>query len=165
MTHVRKYWDTVILLVLLWCTLSENFSVSSMGIGLLFSVLTILIVHFLFSDNAHVKDYHVQPHLFLWYVVVLLYEILRAGVTVAKAIITGNTNPQVVHIKISVHNHWFQCLIANSITLTPGTVTIDKTDHDLQVLWLCPTTDDPKEMAQAILGPFERILKKGDFRK
>ena len=82
----------------------------------------------------------------------------------SKSVFNNDADPKVVHIRTSVHNHWFQCIIANSITLTPGTVTIDKTDHDLQVLWLYPTTDDPKEQAEIILGPFERILKKGDYK-
>jgi len=165
MRYVRQYWDTVILLIVLWCVLNEDFSIITIGIGLAFSTLTILMVHLLFSDNDDVKNYRIPLGLFLWYIVVLIYQIMRSGFIVAKAVVTENINPKVVHIRTEVHNHWFQCLIANSITLTPGTVTIDKTDHDLQVLWLCPTTDDPKEMAETILGPFEKILKKGDFHR
>lgn len=165
MRYIRQYYDTTLLLVLLWCILSEDFSFQSLGIGLLFTTVTIIIVHFIFSDNDDVKNYRVPPRLLFLYFFVLLWHILIAGVDVAKAVITDKTNPTVVTVRTTVNNHWFQCLIANSITLTPGTVTIDKTDHDLQVLWLCPTTDDPEEMAEAILGPFERILKKGDFKK
>ena len=165
MRYLRQYYDTAFLLLLLWCILSENFSIVAITTGMLFTSLTILIVHLLFSDNDDVKNYRIPPRLFVLYIVVLFYQIVKSGLQVSKAVIIGNCNPKVVHVRTSVHNHWFQCLIANSITLTPGTVTIDKTDHDLEVLWLCPTTDDPQEMAEAICGPFERILKKGDFRK
>lgn len=165
MRFVRQYYDTSILLIILWCILSEDFSLVSIVIGVLFSSLTILIVHTLFSDNDDVKNYRIPPRILIQYMFVLFYHILRSGIHVAKSVIVGDFNPKVVHITTSIHNHWFQCLIANSITLTPGTVTVDKTDHELQVLWSYPTTDDPDAMAEAILGPFERILKKGDYKK
>ena len=165
MRYIRQYYDTSLLLLLIWCLLGEDFSPKSLAIGLFFSTLTIFIVHLVFSNNDDVKNYRIPPRLLLWYMLVLIFQIVKSGLSVAKAVITDTTDPQVVNIRTSVHNHWFQCLIANSITLTPGTVTIDKTDHDLQVLWLCPTTDDPKEQAEEILGAFERILKKGDFQK
>lgn len=164
MGYLKQYYDTSLLLTIIWCILGEDFSIKSLVTGLLFSILTIFIVHLLFSDNDDVKNYRLPPRLLIWYLVVLVIQILKSGLQVTKAVLTDQTDPQVVHIRTSVHNHWFQCLIANSITLTPGTVTIDKTDHDLQVLWICPTTDNPEEQAELILGPFERILKKGDFQ-
>ncbi len=165
MRYLKQYYDTALLLVLVWCILSENFSLFSIATGALFTLVSILIVHLLFSDNDDVKNYRIPPRLFIWYIFILIFQIIKSGINVSKAVLTGSCNPQVVHIRTSVHNHWFQCLIANSITLTPGTVTIDKTDHDLQVLWLCPSTDDPVEQARLILGPFEHVLKKGDYRK
>lgn len=165
MRYIRQYYDTTLLLVLLWCILSEGFNLATVGIGLLFSLITILILHLMFSNNDDVKNYRIPPRLFLWYLVVLFYHIVVSGLKVSKAVITGNCHPEVVTIRTSVHNHWYQCIIANSVTLTPGTVTIDKTDHYLQVLWLSPTTHDPKEQAKIIIGPFENILKKGDYSK
>ncbi len=165
MRYFKQYYDTSLLLTLIWCIWGEDFSLLSIAMGLLFSTLTLFIVHLLFSDNDDVKNYRISPRLLIWYLVVLLIQIIKSGFQVAKAVVTDKANPKVVNIRTSVHNHWFQCLIANSITLTPGTVTIEKKDHDLQVLWLCPTTDDPIEQAKIILGPFERILKKGDFQK
>ncbi len=164
MIYIKKYYDSVILLLVLWFVLNEGLSLQLTLTGLLFSLITLLMVHMLFSNNDHVKNYRIQPRLFLWYVAVLLFHILKSGIHVAGHILKGNCSPQVVKVRTKVRNHWYQCLIANSITLTPGTVTIDKTDHDMTILWLCPTTSDPEAMAEAIFGPFERILLKGDYR-
>ena len=165
MRFIKQYYDTTLLLVLLWCILSEDFSLITIAIGLLFSLITLVILHLMFSNNDDVKNYRIPPRLFLWYLLVLFYHIVLSGLQVSKAVITGNCDPKVVTIHTTVHNHWYQCIIANSVTLTPGTVTIDKTDHQLQVLWLCPTTNDPDEQAKLIIGPFEKILKKGDYQR
>ncbi len=164
MRYIKKYYDTSFLLIIIWCVLNEDFSIKSIVIGFGASLLTILLVDLIFSDNDDVKNYRIQPILFIQYIIVLIYQIMKSGIQVSRSVFNNDTGPKVVHIRTTVHNHWYQCIIANSITLTPGTVTIDKTDHDLQVLWLYPTTDDPVEQAKIILGPFERILKKGDYK-
>jgi multicomponent Na+:H+ antiporter subunit E len=165
MKFVKLYWDTLLLLVLVWCILNEDFSSKSLISGIIASILTIIIMHVLFSNNARVTSYHIQPYLFVWLIFTLLFHIVLSSFTTIRCILNHNINPTVVNIETKVHNPWYQCLIANCITLTPGTVTIDKTDHKLQVLWLYPTSDDPKTQAQLILGPFEHILKKGDDRR
>lgn len=163
MKYIRLYWDSTLLLNLTWCTLNEDFSVVSFLIGFVAAIITILLVRLLFSGNDDIKNYRVRPYLLLWYFVILFYHIIKSGIFTIQGILSHNTNPTVVELHTTVHNHWFQCLIANSITLTPGTITIDKTDHRLRILWLYPTTDDKEEQAEIIFGPFERLLKKGDF--
>lgn len=165
MKYIRLYWDSTLLLCLTWCVLNENFSIITIVTGLIASILTVFLVRLLFSGNDDIKNYRVRPYLMVWYFVVLFYHIVHSGISTIGSIIRHETDPVVVELHTSVHNHWFQCLIANSITLTPGTITIDKTDHKLRVLWLYPTTDDKEKQADIIFGPFERLLKKGDFKK
>lgn len=165
MKYFRSYWDTTLLLILTWCILNENFNLSTVVSGLVAALTTVVLVRLLFSKNEDIKNYRIQPYLFIWFVCALLYHIIRSALSTIRAIIAHDTEPAVVDLHTSVHNHWFQCLIANAITLTPGTVTIDKTDHSLKVLWLYPTTDDQKERERLILGSFEHILKKGDFKR
>lgn len=165
MKYIKQYWDTTLILIFIWCILSENFSLTALITALISSILTITIVHLLFSSNDSLDNYRVRPYILIWFMVQLLFQILVSSINTTKSIFLNNTNPTVVEIETCVHNQWFQCLIANSITLTPGTVTIDKTDHHLQVLWLYPTTNDPKEQARIILGSFEKILKRGDYKR
>lgn len=162
---MRNYLDTTVLLTVVWCVLNEDFSFLSFGRGFAFALVTVILVRILFSNNTNIKNYRIRPTLFIWYLGSLIYHIIKSALITTRQMIRHEVNPTVVEIKTTINNHWFQCLIANSITLTPGTVTIDKTDHSLRVLWLYPTTTDPKEAAEAIMGPFEAILKKGDFKK
>lgn len=165
MKYIRQYWDTTLLLVLTWCILNEDFSLKTLLIGLVAALITVVLIRLLFSENDDIKNYRMKPYLFVWFMAVLVYQIIKTGVETARAIFVHDIDPVVVELHTSVHNHWFQCLIANSITLTPGTTTIDKTDHSLKVLWLYPTTEDKEEQQEIIFGAFEKILKKGDYRR
>ena len=59
------------------------------------------------------------------YFIVLLFEILKAEIDVAKRILNGDVEPVVVEIKTVLKRPVSQVILANSITLTPGTLSID----------------------------------------
>jgi multicomponent Na+:H+ antiporter subunit E len=51
-------------------------------------------------------------------------------------------------------------MLANSITLTPGTITVELTGNKLKVLWINKTTDDPEEIRKAVSYDIEERLRK-----
>ena len=51
-------------------------------------------------------------------------------------------------------------VLANSITLTPGTVTIDVIDNMFYVHWIDVETEDPQQAFMLIAEPFEKVLLK-----
>ena len=51
-------------------------------------------------------------------------------------------------------------VLANSITLTPGTITLDVNDDHLTVHWLLCTTKHGKAAGETIKGTFERMLQR-----
>ncbi len=86
----------------------------------------------------------------------LLIEIYKAGFATVKMTITGKVNPGIIDIKTDLEDDYSISILANSITLTPGTVTIDKTDNNLKVLWLDVKTDDPDQAGDLIKGNLEK---------
>jgi multicomponent Na+:H+ antiporter subunit E len=51
-------------------------------------------------------------------------------------------------------------VLANSITLTPGTLTIDVIDDKFYVHWIDVTTENHEKIYEEIAAPFEEILLK-----
>jgi len=68
--------------------------------------------------------------------------------------------PGIVKIKTKLKNDSALTLLANSITLTPGTLTIDvnKNKGDLYIHWIDVTTTDSIEATNRIGGRFEKTL-------
>jgi multicomponent Na+:H+ antiporter subunit E len=60
------------------------------------------------------------------YCFVLIVEILKANIIVFKMIYSSKyeLEPAVVHFKADLHSQFARVLLANSITLTPGTITV-----------------------------------------
>jgi len=88
------------------------------------------------------------------YFVVLLFEILKAEIDVVKRIINGDVEPVVVEIKTVLERPVSQAILANSITLTPGTLSIDL---DSENCILKVATISPRSVEEVI--PFEPYIK------
>jgi multicomponent Na+:H+ antiporter subunit E len=99
------------------------------------------------------------------YFVVLIREIIKANVDLALRTLNPKLPiyPGIVEIDADFPSDEAYTLIANSITLTPGTITvdIDKDKKKMYIHWIHVETEDPKEGAKAIYGfaePFARRL-------
>ena len=68
-------------------------------------------------------------------------------------------NPGIVKVKTHLKSEFAQVLLANSITLTPGTVTVDIEGGYLFVHWLSIRSKHPHDAAEKIKGNFEKHLR------
>ena len=88
------------------------------------------------------------------YFIVLLFEIVKAALDVATRTINGKVEPVVLEIETELKRPVSQTILANSITLTPGTLTIDL-DSEKQLLKVAIITPRSKED----VIPFEKYIK------
>ena len=68
-------------------------------------------------------------------------------------------NPGIVTYKTKLKSDTAKVFLANSITLTPGTLSIDVIGDELFIHWIDVTSDDPEVIFNEIGSDFERILK------
>lgn len=68
----------------------------------------------------------------------LLFAMAKANLDVAYRVITGRINPGIVKIAPGLRSDGSVTLLANSITLTPGTlsVDVDERTNDLYIHWI-----------------------------
>ena len=92
-------------------------------------------------------------------------ELIKANVDVAKRCFTGckNVNPGIVKIPVDLKSMYGQAALANAITLTPGTITMDITEEDGQMYYYIHWIDvtcDGAEAGEVIKGRMERWLRR-----
>ena len=118
---------------------------------LIFAVIISLIVA-IFSARVlfQKKRYHLLNPLkwviFLFYLVgPFFYAMAKANIDVAYRVITGKIKPGIVKISPGLKTDASITLLANSITLTPGTlsVDIDEKNNDLYIHWINVTNLKP----------------------
>lgn len=128
----------VIMLFAFWLALSGKITVKFVIYGLLTSVVTAWITYplLLVSNKDNSKRYFVfgiSVFKLIKYSFWLLWQLVLANIDVAKAT-TGQKleiDPKVIKFYFKADNPMSSVVLANSITLTPGTVTINVTDDGL----------------------------------
>ena len=63
--------------------------------------------------------------IFILYLFIFFYHVIKANLNVAYRIITGKIRPGIVKISPGLKTNLAITMLANSITLTPGTLTVD----------------------------------------
>ncbi|MEM0359996.1 MAG: Na+/H+ antiporter subunit E [Candidatus Diapherotrites archaeon] len=99
--------------------------------------------------------------LFLFYVFAVFFPaLIKANLDVAWRVITGKINPGIVRISPKLKTDFGMTMLADSITLTPGTlsVSIDDKKKELYVHSICLSGKDPK--IGEICGSFHEWVRK-----
>jgi multicomponent Na+:H+ antiporter subunit E len=101
------------------------------------------------------------PLSFVGYLGVLLVALLRANLDMARRVLSPSLpiRPAMVRISTSLRSDLGRLVLANSITLTPGTLSVDLLDDRLLVHWIDTTPGTDIESAtRAIAESFERHI-------
>lgn len=98
----------------------------------------------------------------LLYIPVFAWQCLKANIDVALRVLSPGLNlkPGIVKIKTSLKSEVARVILANSITMTPGTLTVEIKDDTLYIHWIEIRSEDPDEMGRMIKGPFEFFLSR-----
>ena len=100
----------------------------------------------------------------IYYLPKFLWECFKSNVDVAYRVLHPKLpiNPGIVKVKTSLKTDTALTFLANSITLAPGTmsVDIDKDNGILYVHWIDIKAKDVESATKIIVGRFEKILKK-----
>lgn len=97
--------------------------------------------------------------LFLCYVPYFLYFCVRANLDVAYRVLHPDLpiRPGIVKVRTRLRSDLAKTFLANSITLTPGTLTVDIKGQDVYVHWI-NIPEEPTEQAKRIVQRFEPLL-------
>jgi multicomponent Na+:H+ antiporter subunit E len=97
------------------------------------------------------------------YVFVFLWALLISNIDVIRRVLDPKLpiRPGIVRVKTKLKSPMARLILANSITLTPGTFVVDIKDDLLYIHWIeiC-CEDDNEKMAENISGKFENLLLK-----
>jgi len=152
-------------LAFVWAVWKESHSLRTIVEGFLLSGLAIFVTNRYLLKARYEEVFRLNPLTALRYVVVLLGEIFRSGVHAMYVTLTGRINVGVVDLPTRITDPFRGVLVANAITLTPGTVTIDHKQGTFKVIWIECLTTDADEAAEMIKGSFERVFDPRSRRK
>ncbi|MCX8081955.1 MAG: Na+/H+ antiporter subunit E [bacterium] len=98
---------------------------------------------------------------FVKFIFVFIWQMIKANFIMAYRILSPGPpiKPGVVKIPLYLKSPLGRIILANSITLAPGTFTMDIDEEFLYVHWIYVETTDPIKAEELICGKAQKILK------
>lgn len=159
---VRKrgttFWGKAVLLYLFWLMLSWEFDDQHLWLG---AVIVFLVTSFSGNFLLNPKE---RPHInwidlyyIILFIVTLFWEMVKANIKVAYIVLHPNMpiSPGMIRIKTHLQTDLGKVILANAITLTPGTLSVELAGDSLLIHGL--TRGDLEGVSE---HPLERILLK-----
>jgi len=147
----------------IWLLLTWTVNLQIVIAGLIASALVAVLFHEILPREHHVFISPVRAFWFLVYVPVFFYYMLIANLDVVYRALHPKMpiRPGIVKIKTNLKTESGITALANSITLTPGTLTVDLTDDGfLYVHWINVKSDDIEDATRLIARRFEWFLQR-----
>ena len=154
------YWGTIMYLLffLAWIIFNGNITLEIVIFGVAVSTA-------MFAFMCKFMDYSLKKELnvykksgyFFAYVVLLFCEIVKANIAIIPRILTveEEMEPVIVKFRTSLKSDFTRMLLANSITLTPGTITVALDGDEYTIHCLDTSLAEGLENSD-----FEKALKK-----
>ncbi len=140
---MRRAISLGVTLFVVWLLLSGHYNPLLIGLGLFSCALTVAIVLRMDVCDLETHPVHLTTRIFgywLW----LWKEITKANIDVAKRVLAPRmpVRPALIEVTPSQATELGQVIYANSITLTPGTTTMDIRDGTFLVHCISPEVGD-----------------------
>ena len=152
-----------VLAFIIWLLLTWSLQVQIIIAGLAASVVVSLLFHEILPREHHVFISPIRIFWFIIYVPVFFYYVIIANIDVVYRALHPKMpiKPGIVKIKTNLKTPFAITALANSITLTPGTLTVDLTDDGfLYIHWINVKSTDIEEATKCIGHKFEYFIAK-----
>lgn len=153
---------TAVLAFVVWLIVTWTFDAGSLVVGVVVAVALAWIFRSVATDEMAIL---IDPRRLFWllaYVPVLFVYIVRSNLDVAYRVVHPRLpiRPGITKARTRLTSVPARVLLANSITLTPGTMSVDLVDDILYVHRIHVPEDDPDGATERELAPFESFLRR-----
>ena len=160
-TSTQSIFPLWLTLLAIWLVANASLAIDVIIVGVI--VATILALPLAAFAGAF-ADIRLTPKALLYYfryLGIFLLELVKANMNVARIVFSPkiDIHPGIVQINTRLTSRTGRLVLANSITLTPGTLVVDIDDDILYVHWIDVTTQDPEQATREIAAKFEKYLE------
>ena len=161
-SRIRCFVYLFLFLIAVWLCLTSTFEWQELVTGILISIVLAFFLNKSYSTLGLPPLSLKRLLAFVMYLGFLLIEIVKANIDVAYRILHPKMpiKPGIVTIRTNLKQDIAKLILANSITLTPGTFTVDIIGDKLLIHWINVKAEDLDTASKIICGKFEKYLMK-----
>ncbi|MBN2777272.1 MAG: Na+/H+ antiporter subunit E [Bacteroidales bacterium] len=158
---IKSFFIITIVLFSVWVLLNNSYEPVLLIIGAAVSILIALIFCTKCSVFSQIKLSPKSLFYSIAYLFVFMIELIKSNLDVAIRVISPKLpiNPGIVKVKTVLNTELGRMILANSITLTPGTLSVDIRDEYIYVHWINVEGKDIETATNSIVKKFEKYLK------
>ncbi len=160
MAKVKSLFIAAVVLLTFWILLAGTSTQE-----LLFGAGLVLFILIFFGNKFEIlSDVKLNPKSLIYLVIyffVFLRELIKSNLDVAMRVVQPDLpiNPGIVKVRTKLKSRLGRAFLANSITLTPGTLTVETKGEYFYIHWIDVTSQNIEEATQKIVSNFEKYLE------
>ncbi len=145
----------------IWIAFVSSLNPQELLVGFVFSFISAYFYAPHFNETGLQNLSPKRIFVLLRYMPVFFWEMVKANLDVAYRVLSPKMpiNPGIVEFKTTLTSPVGKLALANSITLTPGTLTMDIIDDRFFIHWIDVKSDDKEKAREYIASKFEKYLK------
>ncbi len=161
MQRAQHFMQLFVVLLLFWLLLNASLAHDVLIVGFVTALLiTLIFQHCL----TFLSGFNATPRAFgaaVIYIFYFLKELVKANLRLAAIVLSPSlpVNPGIVKVRTKLKSPMGRLLLANSITLTPGTLSVELHDEWIYVHWVTVESPDIDGATNNIVSGFERYLE------
>lgn len=143
-----------LILAMAWAALNGTITVSSLIVGFVVGYVVLLVLQPLFGQSRYVRKLYDGVMLVLFF----LYELVVSSVRVAWDVLTPlqKSKPALVAVPLDTCSDAELTVLANLVSLTPGSLSLDISEDHRHLLVHAMFVDDTEAFKQEIKQGMER---------
>ena len=147
-----------IALWLIWLLLNNTFAPGHMLLGAFLAIILPLLTRHFWPENIRIQ----HPMSLLKFILIVLWDILIANIQVARLILGKNAQlkSKFIEIPLEIKQPISISLLANTISLTPGTVSCDLSEDKQTLIVHALHSPNPEDTVADIKQRYEQPLKR-----
>jgi len=159
--RIKSFFYLLFVLIAIWLLLTSSLDIQKLIVGIGVSIILALVLNQYFLKLGFPPISLKRAVFFIIYLGVLFIEIIKANFDVAYRIIHPMMpiKPGIVIINTDLKQDLAKLILANSITLTPGTFTLDILGDNLLIHWINVKAEGTEEATKIIGLKFEKYLR------
>lgn len=152
MSILKRKVEFFILLMLFWLVLNGYDNMRMIIYGAVFSIGIIWMTSPVLFNHDKALLHLPSLWRFVWFGAIVLIAIVKSSLTHVLRILRNQNTYKTFQVPLSSDNVVIGTLIANAITMTPGTITVDMEDNVLTVVGFVESEDDVTALTNEIMG-------------
>lgn len=165
--RVLSFISTFIFCYIIWITFTLTFATEELIGGLAASFVASLIAcrFFVHDDPLYIFNFK-RLFYMIAYIPIFIRELIKANIDVAKRSFNPKLpiNPGIVKVPTDMKSEYGLAMLCNSITLTPGTISMDVTEENdknyIYIHWIDVQSKNPVEAGNMIKGSLESGVRR-----